>query len=90
MPTRAQNTSVEHAFKTLKSEIEPDRLYEIARRLASEFSEAEERRTNTGAQRSEAVKQWTALVEETAGRLNDPGHHKKLLDRILSECRPPN
>lgn len=90
MPTRAQSTSVERAFKTLKSEIEPDRLYEIARQLASEFSEAEERRTNKGTHRSEAVKQWTDLVEETAGKLNEPGHHRELLDRILSECRPRN
>lgn len=90
MPTRAQNTSVEHAFNTLKSEIEPDRLYEIARQLASEFSDAEDLRSDTGTRRSEAVIQWTALVEETAGTLGDAGHHKELLDRILSECRPRN
>lgn len=90
MRTNTRDASVEHAFNTLKSEIESDRLYEIARRLSAELPRAREQHANAGGRVTEAVRQWIALVEETAGTLKEAEHHRELLDRILSECKPRN
>lgn len=90
MRTNTRNASVEHAFNALKSEIEPDRLYDVARQLAAELPETKAPHAHAGERTTEAVRQWIALVEETAGTLKEAEHHRELLDKILSECKPRN